>query len=67
MVKAGIRDILIAYPIVGAIKLQRLARLMEQATITISTDNLKVAKGLSELGVSTNERVKIYVDVNTGL
>lgn len=67
MVEAGLRDILIAYPIVGRAKLQRLAKLMQQAEIIVSADNMPVAEGLSELGDSIGKRIKLYVDVNTGL
>ena len=67
MAAAGIRDILVAFPIVGKVKLNRLAKLMEQATITVSTDDLTVTQGLSDLGVALNKKIPLYVDVNTGL
>lgn len=47
---AGITDILVAYPIVGDIKLRRLAALLEKADVTVSIDDVLVAYGLSELG-----------------
>src|SRR5262245_379728 len=46
MLNAGIKDILIAYPIVGPEKTTRLARLAEQATITVSLDSEEVARGI---------------------
>lgn len=67
MAAAGIDDILVAYPIVGTKKLQRLGKLMENARITVSTDNYEVARGLSEYGLSIGKRIPLYVDVNTGL
>ena len=67
MADAGARDILIAYPIIGKAKLARLQRLMERADVTISTDDAAVARGLSELGEHLNTRIKLYVDVNSGL
>src|ERR1044072_242399 len=48
MLDAGIDDILIAYPIVGPTKTARLARLAEQARLTVSLDSDEVARGLSE-------------------
>src|SRR5215210_3294267 len=45
MLDAGITDILIAYPIVGPKKTTRLARLAEQARITVSLDSAEVARG----------------------
>lgn len=67
LVEAGFTDILIAFPIVGKQKLDRLTRLMEKAKVTVSTDNITVAEGLSNLGVSLGRRIPLYVDVNTGL
>lgn len=67
MAAGGIRDILVAYPIVGEVKLRRLGKLMEQAEMTVSTDDLNVARGLSDLGVSLGRPVSLYVDVNSGL
>lgn len=67
MAEGGIGDILIAYPIVGAAKLERLGRLMEKAKVTVSTDDLDVAKGMSAYGASIKKDILLYVDVNTGL
>lgn len=65
---AGIKDILVAYPIVGEIKLQRLAALIQRGVnVTVSTDNVEVARGLSDLGQSIGHVIPLYVDVNTGL
>lgn len=67
MASAGIDDILIAFPLVGASKLKRLSTLLERAAITVSVDHLDSATGLSELGVSLGRRIPLYVDVNSGL
>jgi D-serine deaminase-like pyridoxal phosphate-dependent protein len=67
MADAGITDILVAYPIVGRQKLERLSRLLKRANITVSIDDLCVAKGLSDLGESAKCRIPLYIDVNTGL
>ena len=67
MAEAGIRDILVAFPIVGETKLMRLARLLQKADITVSVDHPDAARGLSELGESLGRPIPIYVDVNSGL
>lgn len=67
MVDGGITDILVAYPIVGKAKLDRLAKLMKRASIIVSTDSVEVGEGLSELGMSIGQKVRLYVDVNSGL
>lgn len=67
MADAGITDILLAYPIVGRHKLERLRALMSKARVTLSVDDVAVAKGLSELAESMGTQIRLYVDVNTGL
>jgi D-serine deaminase-like pyridoxal phosphate-dependent protein len=67
MASGGIDDILIAYPIVGRIKLERLGRLLQQIKVSVSVDSYEVAKGLSELGEHLKLRVPLYLDVNSGL
>ena len=67
MADGGITDILVAYPIVGKAKMDRLAGLMKRASIIVSTDSVVVAEGLSQLGLDLNQKVKLYVDVNSGL
>lgn len=67
MVHAGIDDVLVAFPIVGAHKLKRLKALLEKARIIVSVDHVDAARGLSDLGVSIGKPVPLYVDVNSGL
>src|SRR5919106_1136146 len=50
MLEAGITDILIAYPIVGAQKLERLAALAAAADVKVSLDSVEAAEGVSEVG-----------------
>lgn len=65
---AGIKDILIAFPLVGKAKLNRLGQLLERGNkITVSVDHETVAEGLSELGKSQGMPIPLYIDVNTGL
>jgi D-serine deaminase-like pyridoxal phosphate-dependent protein len=66
MVEKGIDDILIAYPIVGASKVTRLAALREKARITVSLDSLEVAQGLSRLGVHGVGPLEVFIEVDTG-
>ncbi|GIP37233.1 alanine racemase [Paenibacillus sp. J31TS4] len=68
MAEGGIRDILVAFPIVGKQKLERLDALIRKGvTMTVATDDLAVAQGLSDLGEAQGYRVRVYVDVNSGL
>ena len=64
--QAGVTDILIAYPIVGEIKMRRLLHLLERARVTVAVDTYQAAAALSH-AISANERtLDIYVEVNTG-
>ena len=64
--QGGADDILIAYPIVGEIKIQRLLQLLDRARVTVAVDTHQAAEALSR-GVSAGERtLDIYLEVNTG-
>lgn len=67
MVEAGIDDILIAFPVIGQAKLERLARLLDRACVTLSTDDWDVARQWSAFARGINRSIRLYVDVNTGL
>lgn len=67
MVEHGIDDILIAYPLVGERKLERLANLHQKAKLIVSTDSVECAEGLHKVGESTGKPVDVYIEVDTGL
>ncbi|MFF5205731.1 alanine racemase [Streptosporangium sp. NPDC000396] len=62
MADAGFDDILLAYPVVGPLKLDRLRALRERARVRVSLDSVEVAEGLSALG-----GIEVLVEVDTGL
>lgn len=66
MFDAGITDILIAYPIVGREKTTRLARLAEQASITVSLDSEIVARGVSEAATREGTRIGVLIEMDIG-
>lgn len=66
MLDAGITDILIAYPIVGPQKTARLARLAEQARITVSLDSEEVARGLSEAAARYGTTIRVLIEMDVG-
>lgn len=67
MVKHGVDDVLIAFPLVGEKKLARLEALLTKAKITVSLDSLEVAAGISSVGERLGARVPVYLEVDTGL
>lgn len=65
MAKAGIKDIFIAYSIIGQDKIERLGKLMDIADVKVTVDNMVAAKQLSGLGVRKNKKVKVYIEIAT--
>src|SRR5579859_7595775 len=47
MAAAGLRDILVSFPLLGAAKAERLAALAGEAAVTVVGDSEAVARGLS--------------------
>jgi D-serine deaminase-like pyridoxal phosphate-dependent protein len=66
MVDAGVDDILIAYPLVGELKIRRLLALMERARVMVAVDSHEVAEALSDAMVAADRVLGVYVEVNTG-
>jgi D-serine deaminase-like pyridoxal phosphate-dependent protein len=66
MAAAGLSDILITYNILGAAKLERLARLAHQATITVTADALEVVQGLARMAGGAGIRLTVLVECDTG-
>lgn len=67
MSKYGINDILIAYPIIGDKKLERLQVLAKKVNIISSLDSVEVGRGIHRVGAEIGKKMQIYVEVNTGL
>jgi D-serine deaminase-like pyridoxal phosphate-dependent protein len=66
MLDSGITDILIAYPLVGKEKVQRLARIAERGELTVSLDSIEAAKAISDEVIGRNVRVNILVELDVG-
>lgn len=66
MIDAGLDDLLLAYPIVGPIKTQRLARLAERAKITVSLDSEEAARGISAATAEHGTNVDVLVEIDVG-
>lgn len=66
MAEAGLDDILLAYPLVGRIKLERLRALLERARVRVSLDSVEAAEGLGRVGRDRGEAVEVLVEVDTG-
>lgn len=67
MYAGGVDDILIAFPLQGAPKMERLLRLAQRAKVCVSLDSRKVAQDLSDAAVGRGAKIGVYVEVDTGL
>ncbi len=67
MADAGLRDIMIAYPVLGQEKLRRLRALAERARMTVTGDSRAVLEGLSRTFAPTDLSVGFLVECDTGL
>jgi D-serine deaminase-like pyridoxal phosphate-dependent protein len=66
MDEAGVRDILLTFPLVGAAKAERLAALAAEATIAVVGDSAAVASGLSQALEAAGAEAGFLVEVDTG-
>jgi D-serine deaminase-like pyridoxal phosphate-dependent protein len=64
---AGCRDLVVAYPVVGFSKWTRLAALARTCTITVNVESEVGARGLSDAAVAARSRIRVHVDIDTGL
>lgn len=67
MAAAGIGDILIAYPVFGEQKWNRIALLARERQVTVTVDSLAPAQGLSDAGVREGSRIGILVEFDVGM
>lgn len=64
--QGGIDDILLAYPIVGALKYQRIVSLMEKARIAVAVDSAEAIETIARAMIQHERTIDIYLEVNTG-
>lgn len=64
--EAGIDDILLAYPIIGAMKYERLVPLMEKARIAVAVDSIEAIEAISRAMTKHERKIDIYLEINTG-
>ncbi len=67
MAKAGIKDIFVAYPIIGEDKLKRLLKISRQAEVTTIVNSIKGAYQLNEYCEKNGEKIKVLIEIDGGL
>lgn len=66
MAGAGIKDILIAYPIVGQQKIERLARLAKRVNLVVALDNFEAAQAISAVAARESVVIGILLELDCG-
>ncbi|NLN15776.1 MAG: alanine racemase [Firmicutes bacterium] len=67
MAQGGIRDILLAYPPVGSLKLKRLLDLAAWIHLTVALDSMEVAGPLAAACRERGMTLDVYLKIDTGL
>jgi D-serine deaminase-like pyridoxal phosphate-dependent protein len=67
MAAAGIDDILVSFNILGGAKLERLAALLDRATVTVTADDEALLNGLDGAAARAGRELAVLVDCDTGL
>jgi len=67
MLEADPPDLLLAYPIVGRHKLDRLMEVAKQAPVTVSLDSLTVARELSDAAAKAQVEIGTLAEIDVGL
>lgn len=64
---SGFDDLVLAYPVVGRRKLDRLIPLIDAGIITLLADSVEVAEGYRSLGTKTGRTVPVLIEVDSGM
>ncbi len=64
LLDAGSGDLLLAYPIMGKAKLEKLMRLAQRTRVTVALDSIEAARGLSE---AATQDIGVLAEVDVGL
>ncbi|MFB5680914.1 alanine racemase [Paenibacillus terreus] len=67
MAEAGFDDILIAFPIIGEDKQERLFRLARQIKVTCVADSMEGAVSVSRVGERLGSRIPLCIEVDGGI
>jgi D-serine deaminase-like pyridoxal phosphate-dependent protein len=63
---AGLRDILLTFPLCGAAKAERFAALAREGELSVAADSAAVARGLSDALASVGAEAGFLVECDTG-
>jgi D-serine deaminase-like pyridoxal phosphate-dependent protein len=67
MISGGVRDVLLAYPLVGARKFERIAPLLVEGALTLASDSKAVTADYRQLAQSLGRPVPVMLEVDSGM
>ncbi len=67
MRKSGTPDLLVAYPILGRRKLERLMAVAGGTRVTVAVDSTEAARQLSEAATASGRRIGVLAEIDAGL
>jgi D-serine deaminase-like pyridoxal phosphate-dependent protein len=67
MAEAGLTDLTLAYPVVGAAKLARLAGVCRGTQVALVADSAAVADGYQDLAAAAGRTIRVLAEVDTGM
>jgi D-serine deaminase-like pyridoxal phosphate-dependent protein len=67
MLASGTPDILVAYPVLGEAKLQRLMEVARKVNVTVALDSREAAEGLSQAAQSAGLTIAVLVEADVGM
>ncbi|MCW2600271.1 MAG: alanine racemase domain protein [Frankiales bacterium] len=67
MVKGGVPDVTVAYPLVGRAKLDRVLEALGAAEVTLTTDSDAVTDAYADLARRAGRTLNVLVEVDTGM
>lgn len=66
-VDAGVDDILIAYPVIGALKYERLLPLLDRASVRFTVDSVAGAEAASRFFAGRGRQVEVLIELDSGI
>jgi len=67
MLKAEPEELLVAYPVLGKSKTERLVRLARNTKVIVSLDSISVARAISEAAVQSGVVIGVLIEIDAGL
>ncbi len=67
MLRSGVKDLLIGYPIVGREKMRRLVGVARETRVTVSVDSIDAAQPISAAAIEAGVTIGILAEVDAGL